>query len=107
MPLPARGRVVHAQHREHIREIETHGLDLPRNATHPRVDARQWHKSIPRIYRGIDVKSQFPPPLAWSMTPTAEHNCSSKNLDWSRQGCRQVFWGEVHASAKSSPTALT
>ena len=30
---------------------------------HHRVDARQSQKSIPRIYRGIDVKSRFLLPL--------------------------------------------
>jgi len=34
-----------------------------RAANHPRVDARQSQKSIPQIYRGIDVKSRFPLPL--------------------------------------------
>ena len=52
--------------------------------SHPRVDARQSHKSNPRIYRGIDVKSQFPLPLTLSMAPTAEPNCSSKNLGRAR-----------------------
>ena len=32
-------------------------------SNHPRVDARQSQKSIPRIYRGINVKRQFPLPL--------------------------------------------
>ena len=30
---------------------------------HPRLDARQSQNPIPRIYRGIDVKSQFLLPL--------------------------------------------
>ena len=30
---------------------------------HPRVGARQSQKSIPRIYRGIDLKRRFPLPL--------------------------------------------
>jgi hypothetical protein len=47
-----------------------------------RVDARQLQKSIPHIYRGIDAKSQFPLPLTLSIAPTAEPNCSSKNLGW-------------------------
>jgi len=51
-------------------------------ATHPRVHARQSKISIPRIRRGIDVRSQFPPPSTLSMAPAAEPNCSSKNLGW-------------------------
>ena len=38
-------------------------LARPRGVTYPRVDARQSQKSIPRIYRGINVKRQFQPPL--------------------------------------------
>ena len=53
-----------------------------RLCNHPRVDARQSQKSIPENYRGIDVKSQFLQPLTLSMAPTAEPNCSSKNLGW-------------------------
>ena len=47
---------------------------------HPRVDARQSQKSMPRIYRGIDVKGQFPLSLAKSMAPTAEPNGSSAKI---------------------------
>ena len=36
---------------------------VPAPGTHIRVDTRQSQKSIPRIYEGIDVKSQFPLPL--------------------------------------------
>ena len=49
---------------------------------HPRVDARQFQKSIQRMYGEIDVKSLFPLPLTSSMARTAELNCSSKNLGW-------------------------
>jgi hypothetical protein len=31
--------------------------------SHLRVDARQSQKSIPQIFRGIDVRSKFPLPL--------------------------------------------
>ena len=51
--------------------------------SHLRVDARQSQKSIPQIYRGIDVESHFALPPIQSMAPTAEPNCSSKSLRWS------------------------
>jgi hypothetical protein len=36
----------------------------PAPPNHPRADAEQLQKSIPRMYRGITVKSPFPLPLA-------------------------------------------
>ena len=42
---------------------EYRGRVLIGEVLHPRVDARQSQESIPRIYRGIDVKSQFQLPL--------------------------------------------
>ena len=48
----------------------------------PRVDARQSHKSIPRICREIDVQSHF----TSSHVVNGNPNCSSKNLGSS--GCR-------------------
>jgi hypothetical protein len=36
---------------------------LSRCVFHPRVDARRSPKSIPQIYRGIDVKRRFQLPL--------------------------------------------
>ena len=59
---------------------------------HPRVDAGQSQNSISLIHRRIDVKSQFPLPLTWSMAPTAGPKCSSKNLGWPG---RVIFPSEV------------
>ena len=53
---------------------------------HPRVEARQSQKPIPRIHRGIDVKRKFSLPLTKSMALRAEPNCSSKNLGWIQWG---------------------
>jgi len=64
----------------------TTGAPYPRSfrgaRCHPRSDAWQSQKSIPRSYRGIDVKSESPLPRTWSMAPTTEPNCWSKHLGW-------------------------
>jgi len=61
---------------------------------HLAVPAGQLQKSIPRVCRGIDVKSQFPLPLTLSMAPTAELNCLSKDLGLVEGGDRRVLFGE-------------
>jgi len=60
--------------------------------SNPKVDARQSQKLIPGIHNGIAVKSPFPLPLTYSMAPTAEPNCSSKNLGWSARQPHLAPW---------------
>ena len=65
VPLQGLGLYMEGDEGCHLASITTASSIGPFTClpVHPRVDARQSQKSIPRFYRGIDLKSQFPLPL--------------------------------------------